>query len=131
MQLIPISGQEEKTLLEFYSSEEWSSNWGKMPEMMSQLIISFESIEHKPIWVFTSHAELLFTDKDDYRDWKVLVKVIEMDQKQYFKITAAQKEPWHHLTGFTNKAEFAAELIIAGLAVSDEGRARNIFFDSN
>lgn len=131
MKLIPISGQKGKKLLEFYSPGKWPSNWGKMPEMMCQLIILLESIEHKPVWIFTSHAELLFTDKDDWKDWKVLVKVIEMDKKQYYKITAAQKEPWHHLTGFAGDAEFAAELIITGLSVSGEGRNRNIFLDSN
>lgn len=132
MKLIPISGQKGKSLLEFYSPQEWPSGWGKMPEMMCQLITLLESIEHEPIWVFTSHAELLFTDKDDYKSWKVLVTVIktEMEQKQYYKVTAAQKSPWHHLTGFTDNHKIAAELIIKGLSVSGAGRERNIFLDS-
>lgn len=131
MELIPISGQKGKTLLEFYSPEEWPQRWGKMPRMMCQLITLLQSIEHKPVWVFTSHSELLFTDKDDYRNWKVLVKVIQGDEKQHYKITSAQKEPWHHLVGFADNAEFAAELIIAGLSLSGEGRVRHIFLDSN
>lgn len=131
MKLIPISGQKGKSLLEFYSPQDWPSQWGKMPEMMSQLITFLESIEHEPVWVFTSHAELLFTDKDDYQYWQVLVKVIKMDQKQYYKVTSAQESPWHHLTGFADNHNLAAELIIKGLSVSAVGKNRNIFLDAN
>lgn len=131
MELKRISGQQKKTLLEFYNPKDWPSQWGKMPEMMSQLIKLLESIDHKPVWVFTSHAELLFTNKDDYQDWQVLVKIVEIDKKQYYKITATQENPWHHLTGFADNHNLAAELIIAGLSVSVVGRSRNIFLDSN
>lgn len=131
MKLIPISGQKGKKLLEFYSPKAWPSNWGEMPEMMCQLILALEAIEHEPVWVFTSHEELLFTDKDDYKTWKVLVRVIEIEGKQSYKITAAQKEPWHHLTGFADDVDLAVEQIIAGLSVSGTGRERDIFLDSN
>lgn len=131
MELRHISGQQSKTLLEFYDPKKWLSQWGKMPEMMRQLITALESIDHDPVWVFTSHAELLFTNKDDYKDWQVLVKIIELDKKQHYKITAAQSNPWHHLTGFADNHTSAAELVIAGLSVSPVGRNRNIFLDSN
>jgi len=131
MELKPISGQQNETLLEFYNPKEWPSQWGKMPEMMCQLIKLLESIDHKPVWVFTSQAELLFTDKDDHLYWQVLVKVVEMNQKQYYKVTATQESPWHHLTGFADDHNLAAELIITGLSVSVPGKNRNIFLDSN
>jgi hypothetical protein len=131
MELKLISGQQKKTLLEFYNPRDWPSQWGEMPEMMCRLIELLKSIDHKPVWVFTSHAELLFTNKDDYQDWQVLVKIIEMDKKQYYKITSAQEDPWHHLTGFADNQIKAAELIIAGLSVAAVGKNRNIFLDSN
>lgn len=131
MELRSISGQQGKTLLEFYNPNEWPSQWKKMPEMMCELIKTFELIDHEPVWVFTSHAELLFTNKDDFQDWQVLVKIIEVDNKQYFKITAAQDEPWHHLTGFTDNYKEAAELVITALRVAVNGKKRNIFLDSN
>lgn len=131
MELKRISGQQKKTLFEFYNPKEWPSQWGKMPEMMCELIKSLESIDHEPIWVFTSHAELLFTNKDDYRDWQVLAKIIEIDKKQFYKITAAQEDPWHHLTGFADNHVTAAELIISGLSISAIGKNRHIFLDSN
>ncbi len=131
MELKRISGQQKNTLLEFYNPKEWPAQWGEMPIMMCQLIELLKSIDHEPVWVFTSHAELLFTNKDDYQDWQVLVKVIEMDNKQYYKIIAAQENPWHHLTGFADKPNIAADLIISGLSVSNVGRNRDIFFDSN
>ena len=102
-----------------------------MPEMMCELIKSLELIDHEPVWVFTSHAELLFTNKDDYQDWQVLVKIIEMDKNQYYKITAAQENPWHHLAGFADNHNVAAEMVISGLYVSAVGKNRNIFLDSN
>ena len=99
---------------------------------MSELIKTLELIDHEPVWVFTSHAELLFTNKDDYKDWQVLVKIIEVDNnKQYYKITVAQHDPWHHLTGFSDNHKKAAELILSGLSVSVIGKNRNIFLDSN
>jgi hypothetical protein len=131
MELRPISGQKSKTLLEFYDPKEWQSQWGKMPDMMCQLIKTLESIEHEPVWVFTSHAELLFTNKDDYKDWQVLVQIIEIDKKQHYKITAAQENPWHHLTGFADNHKTAAELVVSGLSISVTGKNRNIFLDSN
>ncbi len=131
MELKPISGQRRKTLLEFYDPREWPSQWKRMPEMMSELIKTLESIDHEPVWVFTSHAELLFTDKDDYQDWQVLVRIVEINDKQYYKITAAQDCPWHHLTGFTDKSNEAAQLVISGLSVAVVGKNRNIFLDSN
>ena len=131
MELKPISGQQGKSLLEFYNPNEWPAQWKKMPEMMCELVKTLESIDHEPVWVFTSHAELLFTDKDDYQGLQVLVKIIEMDNKQYYKITAAQDDPWHHLTGFTDNHNEAAELVISGLSVSVIGKNRNIFLDSN
>ena len=131
MELKPISGQQGKTLLEFYNPNEWPSQWKKMPEMMCELIKTLELIDHEPVWIFTSHAELLFTNKDDYQDWQVLVKIIEMDNKQYYKITAAQDDPWHHLTGFTDNHREATELVISGLRVAVTGKNRNIFLDSN
>ncbi|WP_407556360.1 hypothetical protein [Winogradskyella sp. 4-2091] len=131
MELKQISGQQSRTLLEFYDPKEWPSQWKKMPEMMCELIKSLELIKHEPVWVFTSHAELLFTNKNDYQDWQVLVKVIEMNEKQYYKITATQESPWHHLTGFAENHNLASELIIAGLSVSITGKNRNIFLDSN
>lgn len=102
-----------------------------MPEMMCKLIKHLHTITHDPVWAFTLHAELLFTNKDDYNDWQVLVKIIEMDGRQYYKITAAQDKPWHHLTGFSDNPKLASELIINGLAVSISGKRRNIFLDSN
>ena len=102
-----------------------------MPEMMCQLIKALESVDHEPVWVFTSHAELLFTNKDDYKDWQVLVQIIETDKKQHYKITAAQDNPWHHLTGFADNPNTARELVISGLSVSTIGKNRNIFLDSN
>lgn len=131
MELKRISGQQTATLIEFYDPKEWPSQWGKMPEMMCQLIKSLESVDHEPVWVFTSHAELLFTNKDDYNNWQVLVRIIEMDRKQYYKITVAQDDPWHHLTGFADNHNTAAELIISGLSVSAVGKNRNIFLVSN
>lgn len=131
MELKRISGQQKKTLLEFYNPRDWPSQWGEMPEMMCRLIKLLKSIDHEPVWVFTSHAELLFTNNDDYQDWQVLVKIIEMDKKQYYKITSTQEDPWHHLTGFADNQIRAAELIIAGLSVAAVGKNRNIFFDSN
>ncbi len=131
MELKQISGQQNKTLLEFYDPKEWPEQWGEMPEMMCRLIKLLQSIDHKPVWVFTSHAELLFTNKDDYKDWQVLVRIIKMDGKQYYKITAAQEKPWNHLTGFSDNHKLASELIISGLAVSVVGKSRNIFLDSN
>jgi hypothetical protein len=131
MKLLPISGQKGQTLLEFYSPNEWPSEWNKMPDMMCQLIKLLDLIEHEPVWVFTSHTELLFTDENDHQTWQVLVKVIELDQKQYYKITAAQKSPWHHLTGFTDDPKLAADLVIEGLLVSVKENERNVFMDSN
>lgn len=131
MELKPISGQRGKTLLEFYDPSEWPSQWKRMPEMMSDLIKTLESIDHDPVWVFTSHAELLFTNKDDYQDWQVLVKIVEIDNRQYYKITAAQDNPWHHLTGFAESYKTAAELVVSGISVSVIGKNRNIFMDSN
>ena len=131
MELKRISRQQKKTLLEFYDPKEWPSQWKKMPEMMCGLIKSLELIDHKPVWVFTSHAELLFNNKDDYQDWQVLVKIIEIDNKQYYKITATQDNPWHHLTGYTDNQNDAAKLVISGLSVSVIGKNRNIFLDSN
>ena len=131
MELKQISGQQGQTLLEFYDPKDWPDQWGKMPEMMSKLIRFLHSVEREPVWVFTSHAELLFTNRDDYEDWQVLVKIVKMDGKQYFKIIAAQENPWHHLTGFADNHELASELIINGLLVSAIGKNRNIFLDSN
>lgn len=131
MELKRISGQQKETLLEFYDAKKWPPQWGKMPVMMCQLIKSLESVDHPPVWVFTSHAELLFTNKDDYKDWQVLVQVIEIDKEQYYKITAAQEDPWHHITGFADNHNAAVEIIIAGLLVATIGRNRNIFLDSN
>jgi hypothetical protein len=131
MELKRISGQQKETLFEFYNPKKWPSQWGKMPEMMCQLIRSLESIDHEPVWVFTSHAELLFTNKDDYTDWQVLVKIIEMDKKQHYKITAVQENPWHHLTGFADNHNAAAHLIISGLKLSTIGKNRNISLDSD
>ena len=131
MEIKRISGQQGRTLLEFYNPNEWPDQWGKMPEMMCELIQKLHSIKHEPVWAFTSHAELLFTSKDDYNDWQVLVKIIKMDGRQYYKITAAQKDPWHHLTGFADNYELASELIINGLSISVIGKNRNIFLDSN
>ena len=131
MELKRITGQQSRTLLEFYDSKEWPTQWKKMPEMMCRLIKSLELIDHDPVCVFTSHAELLLTSEDDYQNWQVLVKIIEMDNNQYYKITAAQDNPWHHLTGFTDDHNQAAELVISGLSVSVIGKNRNIFLDSN
>ncbi len=131
MELRLISGQKSKTLIEFYDSTEWPSQWGKMPEMMRQLITTLESIDYEPVWVFTSHAELLFTNKDTYEDWQVLVQIIEINKTQHYKITAAQENPWHHLTGFADNHNSAAELVLSGLSVSAGGKNRNIFLDSN
>ena len=131
MELKRISGQQGESLLEFFDPKNWSAEWKKMPEMMCELIKTLESIDHEPVWVFTSHEELLFTNNDDYRDWRVLVKISEMDNKQYYKITAAQDNPWHHLTGFSENNEDAAALVISGLSVSVIGKNRNIFMDSN
>jgi len=131
MELIKISGQKSKTLFEFYEPKDWPSQWGKMPEMMRQLITTLESIDHEPVWVFTSHAELLFTNKDDFKDWQVLVQIIEINKIQHYKITVAQENPWHHLTGFADNHNLAAELVISGLSVSAIGKNRNIFLDSN
>ncbi len=131
MELKRISRQQGQTLLEFYDPKEWPAQWGKMPEMMCLLIKLLQSTDHEPIWVFTSHAELLFTNKDDYKYWQVLVKIIEMDGNQYYKITAAQEKPWHHITGFADNHNLASELIISGLSVAVEGKKRNIFMDSN
>jgi hypothetical protein len=101
-----------------------------MPEMMQKLITILESIDHEPVWVFTSHAELLFTDKDDYKDWQILVQVIELDKTQHYKITVAQENPWHHLTGFADNHNLAAQLVISGLSDSTTKKNRNIFMDS-
>lgn len=131
MELRPISGQQNETLFEFYDPKEWSLQWGKMPEMMRQLITTLEAVDHEPVWVFTSHTELLFTNKDDYKYWQVLVQVIEIDTIQHYKITVAQENPWHHLTGFADNHNSAADLIISGLSVSAIGKERNIFLDSN
>ncbi len=131
MELKSISGQQGQTLLEFYDPKEWPDHWEKMPEMMCELIKTLHSIEHMPVWVFTSHAELLFTDKDDYYDWQVLVKIFKIDNKQYYKITSAKEDPWHHLTGFADNHELASKLVIDGLSVSAIGKNRNIFLDSN
>lgn len=131
MELKRISGQQKRTLLEFYDPKEWPSQWKKMPQMMCELVKSLELIDHEPVWVFTSHDELLFTNKDDYQDWQVLVKIIEMDKKQYYKITAAQESPWHHLTGFKDNHNEAAELVVYGLSVSVIEKKRNIFLDAN
>ncbi len=129
MELNRISGQKSRTLLEFYSPQEWPSQWGKMPKMMCQLITALESIEHEPVWVFTSHDQLMFTNKDDYANWQVMVKVTMVDEKQHYKITVAQKSPWAHLIGFTDKHDLAAELILKGLLFSGSGKERNIFLD--
>ncbi|WP_179354722.1 hypothetical protein [Winogradskyella vidalii] len=131
MELRRISRQQKTTLLEFYNPKEWPSQWKRMPEMMCELIKSLELIKHEPVWVFTSHAELLFTSKDDYQDWQVLVKIIEMDKKQFYKITVAHNDPWHHLTGFSDNPNKASELVISGLSVAVIGKNRNIFLDSN
>jgi hypothetical protein len=131
MELLQISGQKGQSLREFYSPEKWPETWGKMPQMMSELITVLKTVEHDPIWVFTSHAELLFTSEDDYQNWKVLVKIIEADSKQFYKVTAVQKKPWHHLTGFADNSKLASELVISGLLVSDNSRNRNIFLDAN
>jgi len=98
---------------------------------MHQLITTLESIDHEPVWVFTSHDELLFTNKDDYEDWQVLVKIIEINKIQHYKITVAKENPWHHLTGFADNHNLAAELVISGLSVSAIGKNRNFFLDSN
>ena len=131
MELKRISGQQKKTLLEFYNPTEWPADWGKMPEMMCELIKLLKSKKHEPIWVFTSHAELLLTYKDDYKDWQVLVKIIKMDGQQFYKITAAQESPWHHLTGFADEPNLAADLVISGLSLAVKDKKRNIFLDSN
>ena len=131
MELKPITGQQGKSLLEFYDPKEWPEQWGKMPEMMCQLIKSLQKEDYNPIWVFTSHAELLFTDKDDYKEWKVLVRIIKMDGRQFYKVTAAQDNPWHHMTGFADNPISATNLVITGLRISVGGKKRNIFLDSN
>ncbi len=131
MEIRRISGQQNRTLLEFYNSKEWPKHWGEMPKMMCDLIRFLDTISYKPVWAFTSHAELLLTDKDDYKQWQVLVKVIDVDGKQLYKINVAQKHPWHHLTGFADKANKAAELIIKGLSIAESEMDRNIFLDSN
>jgi hypothetical protein len=118
-------------IFEFYDPKEWPAQWGKMPEMMRHLIMTLESIDYEPVWVFTSHAELLFTNKDDYKDWQVLVQIIEINKIQHYKITAAQENPWHHLTGFADNHNSAAQLVVSGLSVSAVGKNRNIFLDSN
>ena len=64
MELKRISGQQGQTLFEFYHPNKWPSQWGRMPEMMCQLIKTLDLIDHEPVWVFTSHAFLTFTDKD-------------------------------------------------------------------
>jgi hypothetical protein len=131
MELLQISGQRSKSLFEFYNPNEWPLQWGKMPEMMCQLITSLQLIEHDPTWVFTSHAQLLFTNRDDYEDWQVLVQVIDINKIPHYKITVAQENPWHHLTGFSDNHADAAELVISGLSVSAIGKNRNIFLDAN
>lgn len=131
MELRRISGQQNQTLYEFYDPEKWPAQWGRMPVMMCQLIKTLESIDHEPVWVFTSHAELLFTNKDAYKDWQVLVQIIEIEKEQHYKITAAQENPWHHLTGFADNRNSAKELVISGLSVSAIGKNRNIYLDSD
>jgi len=131
MELKLITGQKGKTLLEFYSQEKWPSNWGDMPKMMTELINQLYETDHPTIWVFTSHAELLFTNEDDYQHWQVLVTVVKMSNQYLYKITAAQESPWHHLTGFADNAASATKLIISGLSVATIGKSRNIFLDSD
>ncbi len=131
MELKSITGQSGKSLLEFYNPKKWPENWGEMPEMMCNLIKTLHAIEHDPVWVFTSHAELLFTYKDDFKYWQVLVKIVTIDERQFYKITAAQEDPWHHLTGFTDNHKVASDLVISGLKNSVIGKNRNIFFDAN
>lgn len=131
MELKSISGQQGQTLFEFYDSKEWPSQWGRMPEMMCQLIKTLDLFDHEPVWVFTSHAVLIFTDKDDYKDWQVLAEIIKIDEKQIYKIVVAQKDPWNHLIGYADNHFKAAELIICGLSVSPTGINRNVFLESN
>ncbi|HTL80547.1 MAG TPA: hypothetical protein VL651_02520 [Bacteroidia bacterium] len=127
MELKRISGQQKITLYEFYKSKGWPSNSAKM---MCDLITSLESIDHEPVWAFTSLFQLLLTNKDDYKTWQVLITLTEVDRKQFYKITVAQDKPWHHLTGFTDNPIEAAELIVSGLAIASTDKGRNIFLDS-
>ena len=98
--------------------------------MMCGLIKYLYTIEYPDVWAFTSHDELLFTSKDDYKTWLVIVKVVNLDGHQFYRVKAAQKQPWQHVTGFAKEHTKAAELVVEGLKIVEPDHLRNIFFDA-
>lgn len=132
MELKLTSGRKQ-TLLEFYDPKRWPNQWGRMPEMMCDLIRCLEKVEHEPAWVFTSLHELLFNDADDPGTWRVtaVAKPKEPESKEMlYRVTYALDGPWWHGTGFATDGQSAAELVIAGLDRAVTGKRRNIFFNS-
>jgi hypothetical protein len=132
MELKLISGR-KKTLLEFYDPKRWPEHWGRMPEMMCDLLRHLQKAEHEPAWVFTSHQELLFNDADDPGTWLVTVvaKPKEPESKEMlYRVTYALDAPWWHGTGYATDAQSAGRLVLEGLDRAVSGKKRNILFNS-
>lgn len=132
MQLTPISGQNKTRLLEFYDPRRWPEHWERMPQMMCDLIRHLEGVEHSPAWVFTSHHELLFTNRDDWRTWRVAVVVNPKEpgtEEVFYRVTYAMSAPWWHATGYASDVQTAAALVLEGLDRAVPAKPRNVFFN--
>lgn len=133
MELKLISGR-KKTLLEFYDPKRWPEQWGRMPEMMCELIRELEKVQRQPMSAYTSHHELLLTDSEDSRTWRVavVVKPKDSDWKELlYRVTYALDAPWWHATGYAEDAQSAARLVVEGLDRAVSSKKRNILYNSS
>jgi hypothetical protein len=130
---LKLTSEGHKPLLEFYDPKrKWGPQWGNMPQMMQDLVRQLEIASHAPVWVFTSHHELLLTDTKDTGTWRVtvVVKELEPTKEQFYRVTYALDPPWWHATGYAKSPAEAAGLVLEGLSRAAKGKRRNIAFNS-
>jgi hypothetical protein len=131
---LKLISERAKPLLEFYDPKrKWGPQWGNMPQMMQDLILHLEEVDHSPVWAFTSHHELLLTETKDPRTWLVTIVVKGLDRPtaaQLYRVTYALEAPWWHATGFAKNPEGAARLVVEGLERAANRKQRNISFNS-
>lgn len=134
MEIKRISRQSGRTLREFYDPASWS----RTPEeavaattLMLAALDYLDAAEHEPVWAFTSHTMLLFTDRDDFTVWRVTLAVEReawMDAPR-FRVTYALPDPWYAALAYADDPTTAGMLVLHGLARAVEGKHRNVTFE--
>jgi hypothetical protein len=127
MQIRRITNQGPESISDFFTKNVYRQR-AEVVAMMHSLLEELESVDHPPVWAFTSISGLALTDVDDWQEALASVdmpRLTHPDDKLRFKVRYVLPFPEYSDFSYADDAAHAAQLVVEGFDRAQQAKLAN------